>query len=121
MNEVRSATTTKLKVMGVAFAVAAVLAGGILSGCGGSSNTSSIESTAKKQIEAGTKQAEEGLKEGTKAAENAVEEAKGQINGKGSAQVKEGLKEAEKGIEAGKSEGEKAIEEAKKETEEATK
>jgi hypothetical protein len=99
-------------------ALAATLAGGLLAGCG--SNTSSVESSAKQQIEAGTKQAEEGLQEGTKAAESAVEEAKGQITGKGSKQVKEGLKKAEEGIQQGKAQGEEEIEAAKKQIEEET-
>jgi hypothetical protein len=118
MNDGQTTTKAGMRRTGMALAVAAALGAAAISGCG--SNTSSVESTAKQQIQEGTKQAEEGLQEGTKAAEKAVEEAKGQITGKGSKQVKEGLKKAEEGIKQGKAQGEEEIEEAQKQIEEQT-
>jgi hypothetical protein len=121
MNQDQPTTSTKLRAIGAAFALAALVAGGVLSGCGSSSNSSSVESSAKKQVEAGTKEVEEGVKEGTKATEKAIEEAKKQLSGKGSAQVKSGLKQAEKGIEQGKAQAESVVEATKKKIEEETK
>jgi hypothetical protein len=102
----------------VVLALAMVLAGGLLAGCG--SDSSNVESSAKKQIEAGTKMAEEGLQQGTKEAEEAIQEAKKEVKGgQGAKQFKEGLKQAEEGVQQGKAQGEEEIEEVKKQIEEA--
>jgi hypothetical protein len=119
MNDGLIHTKAGLRRTGLALAVAAALGAAAISGCG--SNTSSIESSAKKQIEAGTKQAEEGLQKGTKEAEKAIEEAKSEVKGgEGNKQFKEGLEQAEEGVKQGKAQAEKEIEEAKKQIEEAT-
>lgn len=103
----------------VVMALAMVLAGGLIAGCG--SDSSNVESSAKKQIEAGTKMAEEGLQKGTKEAEEAIQEAKKEVKGgQGNKQMKEGLKEAEEGVQQGKAQAEEEIEETKKQIEEAT-
>ncbi len=102
----------------VALALAMVPAGGLIAGCG--SNSSNIESNAKKQIETGTKMAEEGLQQGTKEAEEAIQDAKKEVKGgQGAKQMKEGLKQAEEGVQQGKAQGEEEIEEVKKQIEEA--
>jgi outer membrane murein-binding lipoprotein Lpp len=118
MNDVHFTSGARLRRMGLALVAAAALGTAVLSGCG--SNTSSIESSAKEQIQEGTKKAEEGLKEGTKAAEAAVQEAKEEASGENKAQIEEGLNEAEEGIKKGKAEAEKELEETKKQIEEAT-
>ena len=102
----------------IAVLAVAALGIGVLSGCG--SNSSSIESSAKEQIEKGTQQAEEGLEKGTEEAEKAVQEAKKEASGEGKEQIEEGLSEAEEGIKKGKEEAEKQLEETKKQIEEAT-
>lgn len=78
MRDGRSFRGTKLRAAGPAFAVAAIVAGGVVwSGCG-SNSTSESTAKAKQEVEAGTKKAEEALKEGTKQAEEGIEEAKEQ-------------------------------------------
>jgi hypothetical protein len=98
----------------VALALAAMLAVGVLAGCG--SDNSKIESAAKEQVEAGTKE----VREGTQAAKEALKEAKSELNGEGAKQIKEGLKKAEEGIEQGKSQSEAEMKEVQKQIEEQT-
>jgi gas vesicle protein len=106
------------RVTAVALALMAVAAGGVLAGCGSDSNN--VESSIKKEVQAGTKKAEEGLQQGTEEAEKALEEAKGEVSGEGSKKFKEGIEEAQEGVKNGKAQGQKEIEEVKKQIEEAT-
>lgn len=48
----------------------------VLTGCGGGGNSSTVETSAKQEVEAGVKKAEEGVENGTAEAEAGVEEAK---------------------------------------------
>jgi hypothetical protein len=99
---------------GLALMVAAALAGGALAGCG--SDQSSVESNAKEQIEAGTKEAEEGVKE----AQKEVQKAIGNSNGNSKKEIEAGLNAAKKGIQQGKAQANQIMEETKKKIEEST-
>jgi hypothetical protein len=117
----------------LALAMAALVAGGALAGCGSSGpSATSIEKNVNQQLEKGDELAEETVKSVSKQAEADLEEAKTEAKGEDSKQAEEGIEEAEagieegkesaeKGIEEGKAEAKKAEEEAKKQIEEATK
>jgi len=106
------------RMTALSMAVAATLGGGVIAGCG--SDSGNVESSIKKEVQAGTKKAEEGLKQGTEEAEKALEAAKKEVKGEGSKQFEEGIEEAQEGVKKGKAQGEEEIEEVKKQIEEAS-
>ena len=80
MRDVRSGSS-RLRALSAMFALLAIVAGGVVwSGCGSSNDTSESTATAKQEVEAGVKKAEEGVTEGTEEAqaEKGIQEAKKQ-------------------------------------------
>ncbi|HEV2789772.1 MAG TPA: hypothetical protein VGV69_00555, partial [Solirubrobacterales bacterium] len=82
MRDDQPAPPSKLRALGTAFAVLAVVAGGVVwSGCGSSddNNADTVRDQAERQIEEGTKKAEEAVEEGAEKTEKGLEEAKEKI------------------------------------------
>ena len=115
--QMRSAQPTadrKLRALATAFALLAIVAGGVVwSGCGSSSTESSINK-AKEEAETSAKKAEEAVGEGAEKSKKRLEEAKEELEktkGKASENFEKRRKEAEEKLEEVK---EKAEEEAGK-------
>jgi uncharacterized protein HemX len=112
----------------VLLVLAAVLAGGVLVGCG--SDSKSIQSGVEKQIEKGNETAEKIVEESTKEAQEQLKQANKE-SGAASKQAKEADKQTEeiveeanakakKGFEEGKEKSNEIMEEVNKQVEEAT-